>query len=151
MVNKPSSPPHSPFEQRNLGELKEVELSRSLAREIRIAGCWEASHCSQISPIAKSSSYAFHLVDVNQVSNRNGTDANKPTKNTPIADFVKSAGTCSVSGAIMGPQDLKGQKMEGNQSKTHCENNSRHDKNMCPYQKKKLLMFKFWWILTPSY
>lgn len=144
-MNKPSSPPRSPFEQRNLGERKEGEISRPLARENRIAGCCEASHYSQISPTAKLGSCASHPAGVNQVSNREGTDANKPTKNTPIA------GTCSVPGARMGPQDLKGQEREGSQSKTQSENNSRHDKNIYPIPKKKVLMFKCWWILTPNY
>ena len=37
-------------------------------------------------------------------------DANKPTENIPVADFVKCAGTFSVPGAMTGPQDLKGHK-----------------------------------------
>lgn len=150
-MNKPSSPPRSPFEQRNLGELEEVEISRPLARENRIVGCCEASHYCQISPIAKLGSRASPSASVNQVSNRERTDANKPTKNIPIADFVKSAGTCSVPGARMGPQGLKRQKREGNQSKSQFENNSRHDKNIYPIPKRKVLMFKCWWRLTPTY
>jgi len=60
--------------------------------------------------MAKLCSCDSHPVGVNQARNRERTDANKPTKNIPVADFVKCAGTFSVPGAMTGPQDLKGHK-----------------------------------------
>lgn len=55
-------------------------------------------------------SCASHPVGVNQARSGERTDANKPTKNTSDAEMVQCAGTFSVPGAMMGPQDLQGEE-----------------------------------------
>lgn len=105
----------TPFEHRNPGELKEMEIS------VPLQGRHDQRGAMKPATVAKSlpqQSYApetpSHPAGVIQARNRERTDANKPTKNTPTADFVKCEETFSVPGAMVRPEDLKGQERNGN-------------------------------------
>lgn len=55
-----------------------------------------------------------------------------------------------VPGAMMGPQDLKGQKRYDIASKTQYKNNAGMTKIYIRYQENQLSVFKSQAILTPS-